>query len=513
MKSNSFRKLINSRINREDLINNPEINSALEKEKIMRLDFLSSIKPTNIDTKGFKNEKKKNMVEDLNLFKQIYYKDYMINKNALEKIYKISNENNVFLNHFSGFNKYYDNSNQKEVLNEIQLKYKNKMGFSPIIKENGNLFSNSILLQNDKDLRTYISLDLDTIKNDSNSLTFLKNIRNKIKLNGTRSKTNNILESLQKEDFADITDREYDSNNNGKNDKKLKLGKKSKERYESISDLKKDINKTKECFKSIDNLNYFLNTNQHNKTSSRKSSEEATTRMNSGIKKLNIKCKINDDLNKFLGKANNTVDRIKYDDKNKNSIALPLIKNNINTNLSTNESYYHKNKFNERKKTEDNIKIIEPNGQGIKNEFYKININKKNYKTINKRDPKIKNKKKMTLRKQAIDLENLYDKISKTDNFIDYNKEIKNYLKENKFNMKNKINGKELYYSVDRSRKKITDMSSVQKSYDLMVDNKLKSYEQNKKILQYSDKIKKNIENIEERMIDLLCDVNKYGDY
>ena len=53
MKSNSFRKLINSRINREDLINNPEINSALEKEKIMRLDFLSSIKPTNIDTKGF----------------------------------------------------------------------------------------------------------------------------------------------------------------------------------------------------------------------------------------------------------------------------------------------------------------------------------------------------------------------------------------------------------------------------------------------------------------------------
>ena len=518
MEKNSFRKLINSRINREELIKSPELYNALENDKIIRLDFLSTVKPNLIDTKGFKNEKRKNMVEYINVFKQIYYKDYMLNKNSLDKIYKISNENNVFLNHFSGFNKYYDNRNQKEVLNEIQLKYKNKMGFSPIIKENGNLFSNSILLQNDKDLRQYISLDLDTIKNDSNSLSFLKNIRNKIKLNGSKSKANNILESIQNEDFTDNTDREKDLINVVKNSYKLKSTKKTKERNQSISELIKDINKAKECFKSIDNLNYFLNTNKSNPdklVSSRKSSGEATTRMNSGVKKLNINLKIKDDLNNFLGKANNTTDKIQYNDKkiikNNNSIILPLIKND-NINYSTNESnYYNKIKNNNKKKEDDNIKIIEPNEKEMKNKFYKINISKNNFNTINKRA--LKHKKKIGLRKQTIGLEDLYEKISKTDNFIDYNKEIRNYLKENKYDIKNNINGKELYKSVDKSRRKITDNSSIQKNYDLMVDNKLKSYEQNKKIFQNNDKIKKNIENIEERMIDLLCDVNKYGDY
>ena len=178
---NSFRKLINSRINKEELIEKPEINNALENDKKVRLDFLSSVKPTIIDTKGFKNEKKKTMVEDMNVFKQIYYKDYMINKHSLEKINKISNENSRFLFHFSGFNKYYNNENQKEILNDIQLEYKKKVGFAPTIKETGNLFSNSILLQNDRELKQYISLDMDTINKDVNSLFFLKNVQNKIK--------------------------------------------------------------------------------------------------------------------------------------------------------------------------------------------------------------------------------------------------------------------------------------------------------------------------------------------
>ena len=40
-----------------------------------------------------------------------------------------------------------------------------------------------------------------------------------------------------------------------------------------------------------------------------------------------------------------------------------------------------------------------------------------------------------------------------------------------------------------------------------MLNNKLKSLDQNKEIIQHNNKIKKNIENIEERMIGLLCDV------
>ena len=55
MEKNSFRKVITSRINREELIKNPELYNALENDKLIRLDFLSPVKPNLIDTKGFKN--------------------------------------------------------------------------------------------------------------------------------------------------------------------------------------------------------------------------------------------------------------------------------------------------------------------------------------------------------------------------------------------------------------------------------------------------------------------------
>ena len=512
MSNNSFRKLIHSRINREELINKPELSNALEKDKIIRLDFLSTVKPKFIDTKGFKNEKKKNMVEDINSFKQIYYKDYLINKNSLEKIYKISNENNKFLNHFSGFNKYYNNKNQKEILNEIQLEYKKKLGFSPTLKENGNLFSNSILLQNDKDLKQYISLDLDTTQKDNSSLSFLKNVRNKIKL--SNSKGNNFLEKLKNEEFNNNEDDAINLRNYGK---KYKSAMVERERYESINELKRDINKAKECFNSIDNLNYFLNSNPNNRNKrylssignikSRKSSGDATTRMSSGVKNLN-KLKINDfyGITKknnpdIINKANNIPNKTdktennEHINKNNNSIILPPI--TINNNIS-----YKSGKNNGKEEIKDYIKINEPNKLEIKKEKNKINSIKRN---SNKK--KVKNR-KIVLRKPSMGLEKLYETISKTENFIEYNKEIKNYLKQNNYDIKDKINSDELYQSVDQSRRKITDISSIQKNYEMMVNNKLKSFEQNNEIIQNNKKIKQNIENIEERMIDLLCDVN-----
>ena len=447
------------------------------------------------------------MVEDINSFKQIYYKDYLINKNSLEKIYKISKENNKFLNHFSGFNKYYDNKNQREILNEIHLEYKKKMGFSPTIKENGNLFSNSILLQNDKDLKQYISLDLDTVKKDNSSLSFLKNLRNRIKL--SNSKSNNFLEKLKNEEFND--DNEKDSNNIRNYGKKYKSAKVESERYESINDLKREINKTKECFNSIDNLNYFLKSNSNNKNKeylgdlkSRKSSGDATTRMSSGVKKLNIKLKINaHEITKknepnILNKLNKTIDKMdkseNNEQKNNNSIILPSIK--------INNSSYIPYKNNEKEENNDYIKITEPNKHDIMREKKKINVKKRN---SNKK--KVKNK-KIVLRKPAMGLEKLYETISKNENFIEYNKEIKNYLKHNNYKINDKINSNELYQSVDQSRKKITNINSIQKNYELMVNIKLKSFEQNYEMIQNNKKIRQNIENIEERMIDLLCDVN-----
>ena len=222
---NSFTKILQSRVSREDMLKNPEIKTALESDKLMRLDFLSAVKLNLVDTNGFKNEKNKNIIEDMNTFRKIYYNDYNANKLQLEKIYKISNENNLFLNQFSEFYKYYNNENQKEILNNIQLEYKKKNGFAPIIKENGNLFTGSILLQNEKDLKQYISLDMDTIKKDKNSLSFMKNIRNKIKLNN--SKDNKNVENIGNQEIAKFNDNDTENEDIKRKDEK----KKSLKRY------------------------------------------------------------------------------------------------------------------------------------------------------------------------------------------------------------------------------------------------------------------------------------------
>ena len=519
---NSFRKILSSRITKEEAQATPEINQALENDKIMRLDFLSSVKPTLIDTKGFKNGKRKNMIEDLNTFKKIYYKDYMINKHSLEKIYKISNENNIFLNHFTGFNKYYNNENQKEILNKIQLEYKKKTGFAPIIKDNGNLFSNSILLQNDKDIKQYISLDLDTIKKDVNSLKFLRNVQRKIKLTGPQINKN--IEKFGNREIVDFKDDE-----NEDEVKRHKPEKIDKNIDETIDDLQKEIIKTKESFNSIEDLNFFLNTNNQQyfsymggKLNSRKSSGQASTRINSGIRQFTDIKFINDDSNNIqsnLGRkiaASNTVDEFGIQNsnrnvksKNYNSIILPSITNNKLINKLNIEK-------NERKKTIDYIKINEPNYSIIKTEVNQtnqsINNESKNSSTIAKKRLKARKKNRLSLKKQPTPLENLYEKLSKSDNSIEYNKEIKYFLKKKNYNYTDKINDQDLYKSVDKSRKKVTDVSSLQKNYELMVDNKLKSLEQNRQMNQHNNKIKKSLEDIEERMIGLFCHMNRYGD-
>ena len=544
---NSFIKILNSRIKLEERKKKPEINNALENDKKIRLELLSTTKPSLMSTKGFKNEKRKNLVEDMNTFKKIYYKDYMSNKKTLDKIYKLSKENDVFLKHFTGYNKYYENKTQKDILNEIQLLYKKKTGIIPVIQENDNLFKNSVLLQSNKDLKEYISLDLDLIKKDFHSLSFMKNLRKRI-LNNSLNK--NIIGSNINNENINKTEI------NEKNIKKKKNLKYYNEKYknENINDLQDDIIKTKESFNSIDNLNYFLNTNAKQycnyigNKGERQNSGEASTRMNSAVKGINFFNKdnnIKNNINNFetikLNKIKNTLyneynisniinnkSRNKFDKKkynirterteklkNFNSIILPYInehnKNNSNKIIKTENKEDINNKKNLRTKTIDYSKLEHPDNKHIKirDNNQTFNIDEK-ANSLTKKILKEKHKNIIGLKKHPSPLETLYDKISKSDNSFDYNKDISDYLEKSNYQLKEKKYGNELYSTVDMSRKKISDISDIKKNYDFMMENKLKTYEQNREIMHYTNKIKRNMENIEEKMIGLLCEVNKY---
>ena len=276
-------------------------------------------------------------------------------------------------------------------------------------------------------------------------MKFLRNVQRKIKLTGPRINKN--IEKFGNNEIIDFKDDENEDKDKDK-EKNIKLEKINKSIDETIDDLQKEIIKTKESFNSIDDLNFFLNTNNQQyfnymggQLNSRKSSGQASTRINSGIRQFTDIKFINDDsnnLHKNIGRkivGSSTEDEfgiqssdIKKKSKNYNSIILPNISNNKLMNKSKIENK-------ERKKTIDYIKINEPNYSIIKTEVNKINKSlrneSKNAKTIIKKDIKTRKKNRLSLKKQPTPLENLYEKLSKSDNAIEYNKEIKFFLKKN----------------------------------------------------------------------------------
>ena len=499
-----FYKIINSRISVEELKEQPEIAESLSNEKKIRLEFLSPTKPNIVQTKNFRNDKSRSFIDDMNEFKKIYYKDYKINEHALEKIYKISEENNKFFQGFEGYNKRTDKENQKKVLRDVQDAYRKKDGYIPVIKENTNLFSNSILLKNDNDLKKYISMDLDVIKNDISSLSFLANIKENItptktKLNELLKRCNTVDNKRYNSSNKDILSLFASTDNINDNDIKKKHYKKMSTKSK-IHALKKDIKQTKNSYYSINDLDFFLNSDNSNylnllkQKGSRQSSGVASTRINSGIndfEHLHLRVQTNpenelknENYSQFIER--NPIKRV-------NTVKLPLINSRKNSDDLKDET----NKMEEKEKfirnykyrytrLPDYIKIFEP-------KFYYEFIKKRR---STKKNIKIKSP-----------IEELYEKVSKNDDFTEHNTEVINYLKKNHYNVKPQINEKQLYRSVERNRKKIIDNTCLKKimksDLNLSSNNVL-----NNKIKQYNDKAKKDIELVEERLMAILCDLN-----
>ena len=501
-----FYKIINSRITLDELKDQPEIAQSLTNEKKIRLEFLSPNKPNIVYTQVIKNKKHRDFVDNMNEFKKIYYKDYKINEKALEKIHKISEENNKFFQGFEGYNKKADKENQKKVLSDVQDAYRKKDGYTPIIKENTNLFSNSILLKNDNDLKKYISMDLDAIKNDVSSLSFLANIKQNI------TPTKNKLNEIMKRCNTSFNNRNFPSNkeilslfasieNDSDSVKRNKFKKISPKKR--ILDLQNDINQTKDSYYSIKDLDFFINSDNNRylnllrQNGSRQSSGVASTRINSGIndfEKIQIRQQTNtEDERKNIKKYELPEEGIPSL-KRGNTIILPKINNFRNNNDLKNDISKIEKKYSMKynyhyTKPAEIIKISEP--KDYYDNIKKTKSNKKNY----------------LLKKVKSPVEMLYEKVSKNDDFTEHNIEIINYLKKNCYNVKPQINEKKLYYSVERNRKKIID-----NTYLKNIMNTEKSISSNNvlnnKIMQCNDKAKKNIERVEERLISILCDLN-----
>ena len=104
-------------------------------------------------------------------------------------------------------------------------------------------------------------------------------------------------------------------------------------------------------------------------------------------------------------------------------------------------------------------------------------------------------------------MEKLYDNISKKDDLLNYQKDIKKYLINKKYDISVKINPTSICNNFENAREKIYESEFLKNDYQLrkQIGGNLKDAEKkNNDDL----KIKNKMDNIEDKMIKLFCDIN-----
>ena len=100
----------------------------------------------------------------------------------------------------------------------------------------------------------------------------------------------------------------------------------------------------------------------------------------------------------------------------------------------------------------------------------------------------------------------LYDKLSKKDDLINYQKEIKKYLSNKKYDISIKMNPSSVCNNFENCREKIYKSECLKN--DIHLRKQLGRNELKNERINTDNKIKNKINNIEDKVIKLFCDIN-----
>jgi hypothetical protein len=104
-------------------------------------------------------------------------------------------------------------------------------------------------------------------------------------------------------------------------------------------------------------------------------------------------------------------------------------------------------------------------------------------------------------------LERLYYKISTKENLLNYQPEIKDYLENRKYDISIKINPSLICNNFEKTREKVCQSDTFKQ--DLHLRKQLDDYTTNIDKINNNDlKTKDKINNVEDKMIKLFCDIN-----
>ena len=451
----SLNELYNSYLTAEELKRHPEITPAIKGDKKFRLDILSNKKPKIISIKGSKNENKVKFANRLNSFHKIFFNYYKNNKNSLEHIRSLSKENRDFIKKYKKTNK----KDNNDKFNDIKEEYEKRNYYVPPLDEKKNIFNGNILLSNNEELKNYILYDLGNRLSNSKSLSFLHKVNRKLGDKTSEKALRAINESINIESFG--------------KDKIVK------DQMKEIEKAQNDIINIKETINSIDEIDYFFDINNKQYLSelrnkdSRGNSAKFSTRVNSPTNRIeNVKYQgdvnpMNNPLNRHGKFKVNSSKNLLKDDKFK--------KKGINKNKIY-KLFNDENAGNNERKNYRNY--IGNNAKTIENEINKLN------------------------------LERLYDRISTKENLLNYQHDIKDYLKNKKYDLTIKTNPSAICNNFEITREKVCQSEFLKQDMHLrkqMGDNSIENIEK----MNYNDFITKNkVNNIEDKIIKLYCDID-----
>ena len=345
------KEILKSHMSADEIAIHPVIGDLTKKVKRIKFASLINVKPKLTPIEDIKDEKKIKLIEKVNSFRKILY-DY----NKSQK-YPNNDEINIYkgLKKYNFYEKYkiiknHDILEEKQMLEEIETLYKNKdVSVPSLTKNDNNLFKGNLLLLNEKNIKNSILYQLTTDKSNKNSMSFLKKIQKKI--NDQILGKPPLPKILKVNKGYNIKVPKETKDNNNKTEKIFY----NKQNIEEISKSQNYINSIKETINTIDDIDYFFDSNNKEYFNYLKNqNSKISTRVNSALGVFPL---TNTNLN---NNAHNSAINI-YDlknnfkfinqDTNKNKSNLDIFRINLN-----NEHFSNFKDIN--KKNEKNSNVI-----------------------------------------------------------------------------------------------------------------------------------------------------------
>ena len=427
--NNSITSRLKSHLSIDEVNKNPELSSALNPEKRIVFKILTPNKYKIINHTS-SNEKKQRLINGINTFKKLYFN---YNKNirySLDEMTTLSRSNKHFI---KSYNKMIEKTGipHQTLFPDVKAEYEKQNYILPEIGGNNNLFRGSLLLSNnDEDLKKYIRYNFGDEKTNKKSILFLE-------------KMNEGIDDETKEEKVDLYNPIFGQKNNEGGFNSVLALKAYKYRPKKVKreiiGFKKDIKKIQRTIDSMNDIEYFFNSDNKEYLdtlryfNSRNTSANFSTGIVEGSTGNNVSSI--DKFNKSNILSLKNINEYTLDEKEsrKNKTQNPNIKFNLSPNTS--------NSFGD-KNIQTNLMrhlISKPKKKRkIKSKF----ITKKNYKKI---------------------LENLYNNVSKTFDSTKYDKKIKSYFKLRKYRIEPNISKENICKNMENLREMICKDNSIKR--------------------------------------------------